>query len=300
MADVLVVGVAVVDFMLAVDAFPAAASKYRARDGAVVGGGCAANAAVAIARLGGRARLAARLGDNPIGDLIAADLAEEGVDISLLHRTTGARSSFSSVLVDPAGERQIVNFRGEGLTDDPGWIGKCPPVQAVLADTRWSAGAVRALDLARNWGVPGVVDAEAPMDAAVLGAASHVAFSRQGLFSFTGGDELVPALLGAGARLPGWVAVTDGAHGTFYLDRRCAPDGGKVAHVPAFEVEVKDTLGAGDIWHGAFTLALAEGQSEAAAVRFASAAAALKCTTFGGRKGCPDRETVAQFLKENA
>jgi sulfofructose kinase len=232
------------------------------------------------------------LGDDAIGAMIVADLAAEGVGTGLVQRTAGARSSFSSVYVDARGERQIMNFRGEGLTENTGWIATAPRAAAVLADTRWSAGAARALDLAREWGVPGIVDAEAPMDAEVLDRASHVAFSRDGLMSFVGAKDLTAALMEAAARLPGWVCVTDGAMGTYHVEQ------GAVAQVAAFDVEVRDTLGAGDIWHGAFALALAEGQGEARAVRFANAAAALKCTTFGGRKGCPYRAAVEEFMKE--
>lgn len=294
MAEILVLGMAVADFVFAMDLLPDRAAKYRANTVETVGGGCAANAAVAIARLGGVAHLATRLGDDPMGDLILSDLVSEGVRTEMAQRASGGRSSFSSVCVDAAGERQIVNFRGDGLTQDTGWIDQAPPVDAVLADNRWPAGAIRALDLARTRGVPGVVDAEAPTQPEVLARASHVAFSRDGLMSFTGGDELLPALREAGTRLPGWVCVTDGANGTIWIDDSTA------RHVPAHVVAVRDTLGAGDIWHGAFALALAEGQGESRAIRFANAAAALKCTTFGGRKGCPDRADLDDFLKETS
>lgn len=292
MAEILVVGMAVVDFVFAMDHLPDRAAKYRAETVEIVGGGCAANAAVAIARLGGIAHLAARLGDDPMGDLIYSDLHAEGVRMEMTQRSAGARSSCSAVTVDPAGERQIINFRGTGLIEQTGWIAAAPPVSAVLADNRWSAGAAAALDLARARGVPGVVDAESPTDASVLARASHVAFSYDGLMSFTGARDLETALGEARARLPGWVCVTNGAEGTFWRDEA------GLRHAPAFAVEVRDTLGAGDIWHGAFTLALAEGHDEASAIRFANAAAALKCTTFGGRKGCPDRARLDQYLKE--
>jgi sulfofructose kinase len=77
-----------------------------------------------------------------------------------------------------------------------------------------------------------------------------------------------------------------------YLDR------GEERTVPAFAVDPVDTLGAGDVWHGAFTLALGEGEDEHDAIRFANAVAAIKCTRFGGRAGIPDRATVENFLKE--
>ncbi|MGA1179458.1 MAG: PfkB family carbohydrate kinase [Marivivens sp.] len=293
MAGVLVIGVAVVDFVFAVDTLPSLPSKYRAQTAEIVGGGCAANAAVAIARLGGQAVLGARLGDDAIGDMIVEDLGREGVDCALVQLTQGARSSFSSVYVDNAGERQIMNFRGQGLTSETGWISQAPRMGAVLADTRWSEGAKRALALAAEWGVPGVVDAEAPMDPAALVGASHVAFSRDGLLDFTGETRIEAGLIAADTYLPGWVCVTDGAAGTFHLKD------GRIVQTRPPEVSVRDTLAAGDVWHGAFALALAEGRDEETAIRFANITAALKCTTLGGRAGCPNRVTVENLMKED-
>ena len=291
MASVLAVGIAVVDFVFAVDELPEGPHKHWTEDADIVGGGCAANAAVAIARLGGDARLAARIGDDAVGDMIAADLVAEGVDCALLQRRSGAHSSFSAVAVDAAGERQILNFRGRGLGDETGWIDAAADCGAVLADTRWSAGAVRAMELARARGVPGILDAEGPADAELLERASHVAFSRNGLLSFAGDLGFEAALLKAAGLLPGRVFATDGQRGTLFVEH------GAVAEAPAFKVRAVDTLGAGDVWHGAFALALAEGTPETPAIRFANAAAALKCTAFGGRRGSPDRAAVEALLE---
>jgi len=63
-------------------------------------------------------------------------------------------------------------------------------------------------------------------------------------------------------------------------------------------VEVVDTLAAGDVFHGAFALALAEGRGEVAALGFATVAAALKCRTFGGRLGAPERAEVEALLPD--
>ncbi|SNS26062.1 PfkB family carbohydrate kinase [Tropicimonas sediminicola] len=292
MTEVLVLGMAVVDFVLSMERFPTAAAKYRADSAEIVGGGVAANAAVAIARLGGQATLATRVGDDPLADLVLGELAGEGVCIDHVHRAAGGRSSFSSIYIDAAGERQIMNFRGSGLTETTDWIAAAPRAQAVLVDTRWTAGAAAALASARAWRVPGIVDGEAPIDLALLEAASHVALSRPGLASLEPGEDAATALARLAARIPGWACVTDGENGVWWTE------GAEIRHLPAFRVAVKDTLGAGDVWHGAFALALAEGQGEPEAIRFASAAAALKCMTFGGRSGSPDRAAVMTFLKE--
>jgi sulfofructose kinase len=288
MARVLCVGSSVIDFVFRLDALPTRPDKLRAQDARIVGGGCAANAAVAVARLGGEAWLAARLGDDEIGRMVVAGVEAEGVDCTLVRLTPAARSAFSSVYIDASGERQVVSFRGEGLDDSPDLIAGAPPLDAVLADTRWTPGNLAALELARARGIPGVLDAEAPIAPALLAAASHVAFSRQGLASVSFGP---PAEALASLDVPGWACVTDGADGVYV---RLGP------HIPAPQIAAVDTLGAGDVWHGAFALRLAEGAEEAQAIRFANAAAALKCARPWGRLGCPTRAETERFLKETA
>ena len=290
MASVYAVGMAVMDFVFDVNVFPDVAQKYRASDAAVIGGGCASNAAYAVARLGGDARLGSRIGDDLVGDLIVADLEKTGVDTTGCDRSGGGRSSFSSVLVDASGERQIVNFRGADLTEDTSWIGGA--ADAVLVDNRWSAGARAGLALAADLGVPGVVDAESPVDGDAISLASHIAFSRNGLADFAKTEDISAGLSSAHRAFGCTVIVTNGGDGAYLWQE------GSVRHIPGFAVDVRDTLAAGDIWHGAFALGLAEGTGVIDAILFANAAAALKCREFGGRAGCPDRSTVEAFIKE--
>lgn len=295
-ARVLVVGGAVMDFVFKLDAMPREARKYHSGDAQVIGGGCAANAAVAIARLGGEALFATALGADPMGDMILADLSDEHVDITQAQRFAGRRSSFSSVLVDSAGDRQIVGFRDGDLRFDPAAFRDGAPsgVGAVLADTRFPEASEAAMELARERGIPGIIDGEIPLKHATsaLELASHVAFSVQGLNDLTGEADMLAGLRRAAAMLPGWVCLTDGGNGVYHLQD------GAIAHVPAFNVEAVDTLGAGDVWHGAFALRLAEGAREGEAIRFANAVAALKCTRFGGRKGTPGRGEAEAMLAE--
>lgn len=289
MAGVLVCGIAVVDYVFHVGTLPNAPEKYRAKGMDVVGGGCAANAAVAIARLGGTAQLMTRLGDDGVSHAIRADLEAEGVDLAPTVITPGARSPMSSVMIEDSGERMIVNFPGAGLAQTAP-IPALP--EAVLADTRWPDAALDLFNAARQAGVPAVLDAEAPIPRALAEAATHVIFSAQGLRDFTGAQTLEEGLRSARATLPGWIAVTDGARGMGYIRD------GSVAWLRGHDVTVVDTLGAGDVWHGAFALGLAEGQAEMAAAAMAHAAAALKCTAFGGRKATPTRAQLIDFMKE--
>lgn len=290
MAGVLIVGVAVMDYVFYVDRFPTRAEKYRALDATVVGGGCGANAAVAVARLGGRALLSSRLGSDPVGEMILSDLTREGVDVSLCDQS-GTRSSYSSILIDQEGERQIMNFRGAGFVEDPAHLAAAPPVGAILADNRWTAGAMAAMEMAHARGIPGILDIERRHDPAVLTPASHIAFAEPGLAELVPGDP-AEALRQVVRDHGGWACVTMGAKGVLWCD------GTREGHVPSPEISAIDTLGAGDVWHGAFALALAEGADEARAMCFANAAAALKCTRTGGRAGAPTRAETEDFMTE--
>ncbi|KGF67104.1 sugar kinase [Hoeflea sp. BAL378] len=296
MARIVTAGVAVVDFVFFLDEMPRLAEKYRARDAQITGGGGAANAAAAIARLGGQALLASRLGNDQVADMIAAGLEADGVDCSLVRRFEGRRSSFSSVFIDQAGERQIVNFRDHALPMQADWLEAALPddFDACLADTRWPDGAEALMRAARARGLPGVLDAEAPIREAeaALHLASHVAFSAQGLRDWAGHADLGRALADIAAETGVFVCVTDGANGVRW--RQGAASGFE----PAYEITPRDTLGAGDIWHGAFALRLGEGATPTEAIRFANAVAAIKCTRTNGRAGYPTRNETEIFMKE--
>jgi sulfofructose kinase len=295
MASVLCIGISVLDYVFQVDSMPDRAEKYRARDIATVGGGIAANAAVAVARQGGAAHLITRLGEDALAKTILDEIAGEGVDVSLSRRFPGVRSQLSCILVDRAGERMIISYSDPAMPDAADWLPAVLPPQmdAVLGDTRWEAGARHMMVLARKAGKPAVMDIDRrPVDPDILGTCSHAALSAQAAVEMTGMSDLKAALAALRARHPVWLAITDGANGVWWTGE------GDIRHTPAFRVDAKDTLGAGDTWHGAFALGLAEGMAEADAVRYASAVAALKCTRFGGRSGIPDRAEAEAFLRE--
>ena len=296
MAGVLCVGHAVEDYVFRVARMPDTPQKHQSDDFERVGGGPAANAAVTIARLGGDAALAARVGDDRVADAIIADLEAEGVNCDLVNRLAGFKSSLSAVMVDEAGQRMIVNYLDPAMPTSADWLRDHFPSRpdAVLADTRWPDGAACALHAAKELGVPGVLDADHPLpqDVDLPTAASHVAFSAQGLSGYASDPGLESGLARVADRLGVWCCVTDGENGVF-IDHA-----GQRTHVPAPTVKVVDTLGAGDVWHGAFCYRLATGDSELDAVRFATAAAALKVTRPGGRQGAPALDEVETFLRE--
>ena len=293
MTRILTVGNAVLDDVYVVPVPLRPGEKHRAAATREVIGGPATNAALAIARLGGEAMLVTRIGDDSAGATVRGLLAREGVDLSLSPPCPGCGTSRSAIVVEPNGERTIVNFLDPNLPDEPDWlIRDLPPgTAAVLGDVRWETAALRLFAAARRRGMPAVLDGDRrPADPALIDAATHVAFSAQGLADLAGTRDIAAGLDAARGRVTGWLAVTDGPRGAYVAE------GERVLRVPTLAVEVVDTLGAGDAWHGAFALRLAEGAAAIDAVRFANAAAALKCTRFGGRAGLPDRASVEAAL----
>ena len=296
MTTVFCVGIAVLDHLFQVDELPAGEGKFYAQGYREVGGGVAANAAAAVVKLGGRARYVGRVGADAAGERITADLAALGVNVSAVESVDGLASPVSAVLVDGAGERLIVNhtpselFTG-GPVDRAAQIGDA---DAVLVDVRWPDGAVEALAAAQAAGVPSVFDFDRPMadgGERLIGIASHVVFSRDALAVTAGTADVAAGLSRVRESSPAWLAVTTGGDGVWWLD----DDGAH--HQEAFPVDVVDTVGAGDVFHGAFALALGEGRSEPEAVEFAAAAAAIKCSRPGGRDGTPNRDDVERLLR---
>ncbi len=272
MASVVCAGVVTADLVFRMTEPIDAPIKYRATDSVLTTGGCALNAAAAVARLGGEADLAGCVGADVFGKMVRDEVAEEGVATNLLICVDGVPTARSAVLVGPSGERTIVNHRDPRLFAATPTLPEPFPFDAALADTRWPQGAEVLLSAARAAGRPGVLDAESPVAGAsgALRAASHVAFSEQGLHDWAGPGDQTKALTRAAIDLGAWVCVTRGPRAVL------VHDGTALTEIPAFAVEAVDTLGAGDVWHGAFALFLAEGLDPPAAVRRANAAAALE------------------------
>jgi sulfofructose kinase len=296
---VLCVGVAVLDNMFSIDQFPAEPTKVFAKDFRQVGGGPGANAAVTIARLGGSASLWARVGDDAIGAGIIDELARYGIDTSTIRRVPDRRSGVSAVLVDEKGERFIIAFADKELDTDPAWLPETIPsdVDVVLCDVRWPRASEKVMKLAKAKGLPTVLDADLTNDDAVerlIGFAAHAVFSAPALKRLAGTDRVEDGLRRAQEQTEGTVSVTLGSDGFAWMED------GRVQTIPAFPVKAIDTLAAGDVFHGAFALGLAEKLSIADAGRFAGAAAGLKCTRWGGRAGIPNRAELDQFMSQAA
>ena len=297
------VGIATLDLVHRVPAFPKFPVKVRAEAFAMNLGGMAAAAACAVARLGGSAQFWGPIGDDAFGDTIRDLLRANGVEASPVAPITCATSSHSVVIIDSMGERLIINHRGSALDVGIEAFPTAPQLdaRAVLADVRWVSGARALLDQANALGIPSVLDAEVGDVEALrelVPRARHVIFSEPGFSQWadapcdsSDGQDRLRKLCEEGAAL---AAVTCGARGVRYATREGS------GTQPTFAVTVVDTLGAGDVFHGAYALAIADGRSIAESLRFASAAAAIKCTRSGGPAAMPNRSELQEFLAQRS
>lgn len=292
-------GAATLDMIFSVDALPIGSGKVLPRQLIQAAHGMATSAAIAAARLGGEVRLISRIGDDANGDKFIADVAAEGVDCSHVRRFCGVPTPLSAVIVDGAGDRLVIPYYDPRLGSDPAWIPDdlMRDTDAVQVDVRWPEAAAKVLSLAREAGAIAVLDGDVgpPETLDQLAAlATHAVFSEPAAKLLSGQDHVPAALAVLAARYAGFVAITAGAEGCYWIEQ------GSVRQDVPPDVVAVDTLAAGDVFHGAFTLALAEGRPIAQAVRFANVAAALKCTVFGGRLGSPDRAAVDAVLGQGA
>jgi sulfofructose kinase len=288
---VLCVGALSLDTIFRLDALPTSPGKFLPAEAVEVAQGMATAQAATIVRLGGRARLWASCGDDANGRRIVDDLAGAGIDLTALRRVAGARSGFSSIFMDKRGERIVVPHYDPALRSAPAALPDLDDVAVVSADVRWPAAAEMALVAARRRGIPGVLDVEiAPDDVLkrLVPLATHIVASEAGAQRLTGmtPEAAMQAIAHRCSATAAGTVVTVGERGLYW-------SGG---HIPAHEIAAVDTLAAGDVFHGAFAFGLAEGWPLERNLRFANAAAALKCTRFGGRLGAPTRAEVEAFL----
>ncbi|MBE9640465.1 PfkB family carbohydrate kinase [Salipiger mangrovisoli] len=295
---VLFVGALTLDTLYRVDDFSRGPGKYLAHEKVSTASGMASTAATAAARLGGRATLWASVGDDQIAPSLIAEIAAEGVDCSHVRRVPLGRSATATIVVDATGERWVlVDY--DPKTQAPPRSEDLPPMHrysAVMADVRWPGASKIALDAARDEGRHAILDADHASEEVLLTlapSATHIVASQAGASILSGQTSPSDAAQAICARYGCFSCVTAGGQGAYWT----APHTGEVHHIANPRVDVVDTNAAGDVFHGAFALALAEGRSPESALRFASAAAALKCTVVGGRLGAPNRQQTLELMK---
>ncbi len=297
--DVLGLGAVAVDDLVYVDGYPPPDTKVPIVEERREGGGLAGTALVTVARLGGRAAFLGVLGDDGLSRFAITEMEREGVDCSLVRRRADARPIHSVIIVDrQTGQRTllyshagVVDVKPADITAEA--VGAC---RVLLVDSTVAIAAHRAVDLAHRAGVPVVADLEHPDGAGVpelVQEVDHLIVGLDFARGLTGArkpEEMLHALW-----RPSQTAcvVTAGDQGCWYLARET---GGAVQHRPACRVDVVDTNGCGDVFHGAYAARIARGDSVASAIAVATVTAGAKATQPGGRLGIPDWPTVSGLL----
>lgn len=282
--DVIGIGVAAIDDMLYVDDYPGRNVKTQLEGVERHGGGPACTATAAVGALQGKCAYVARLGNNNLSAYIESSLKNRGVDTAHIVRVAEAAPYHSYIVADRAGNRNVFydasQFKAVAAEDIPESL--VLSASLVLLDHVADPALVAVAEKIKNLHVPIIGDIEGRSESALRMAelADYLVVPEEFACWATGLDHPEKACVKLAQTKRAATVVTSGANGCYF----CEADYPKVEHFPAFEIEVFDTNGCGDTFHGAFALAIARGLALQASVAFASAAAALKAFAKGGRK----------------
>src|SRR5713226_544317 len=296
---ILCIGMPVRDLTFRIEELPERGFKVNASHFDEICGGNALNAAIGIVRLGGGASICGPMGDarETSSRYIFDKLSHEGIDTKHIVHMPGLVTPISNIMIDPSGERTIVTFRDPEL-----WKVRLPDADelledchAILTENRCAEFCTDLCAEARRRGIPVIVDVDRTMSLreGLLTASSHLVFSSEALQSTAGVADDGEALKKIARLTSSFLAGTRGPRGTIWLDEQQ-----NLQETPAFPVHTVDTLDAGDVFLGAFALAVTEKRELRDARRFASAAAALKCARFGGARAAPQRTEFEGLLSQ--
>jgi sugar/nucleoside kinase (ribokinase family) len=297
--DILGFGALAVDDLLYVEEYPPAESKVHVLRRERQCGGLTGTALVAAARLGSRCAYVGVLGDDELSRFVSESLAREGIELKWRAERADARPAYSTIIVDQRQKtRTIFCSLDWALGADPlrPEAELIRSARVVLVDHHGLEGSIRAARIARESGVGVVADLERDPGgpfAELLALVDHLVISEHFARELSGAKDVAQAAEGLYDANRRAVVVTCGAAGCWYVGEDCGPP---ARHLPAFEVEVVDTTGCGDVFHGAYASVLARGGDLHQRVEIASAAAALKATQHGGQAGCPTMGEVNAFL----
>lgn len=277
----LFVGLATLDVIQRVERLPGPDEKVVATRADIAAGGPATGAALAFAALGGRATLLSSLGSGPLAGLVRDDLERHRVKVVDQARGTTDVAVSAVAIIDATGERSVVSRNAEDVeVAAPGDLERrVAEADVVLVDGHHPQLAMTAANCARACGVTVILDAGSwkPVLTELLPLTTMAVCSSA--FRLPGGEPSSASLIEQG---PEFVAVTDGPNAVRWCTRR------RAGVVPVPTVTVRDSLGAGDTFHGAFAHALALGATPEDALRSAVEIASMRVTYVGPRSWMSD------------
>lgn len=297
------------DNLFIVDSFPEVDTKKEVIEWTTAGGGPVATALASLSRLGIDCSFYGIAGDDEAGQKIADSLKAEKVDISGLITRPGAYSQVAFISIEKSSGKRTIFWKrpsAEPLSPQELPDDFLDNMDFLLVDGLMAEASIHAAKTAKEKGVPVMLDAgkvrEGMIELAHLCdyVVASEEFAREFIYpedkKFSGGlerrallddDGVATKLKSFGAKA---VTITLGNKGSISVS------GNTVFQTPAFTVDVVDTTGAGDVFHGGYIYGLLQKWDIQKAVRFASAFAALKCRKLGGRAGIPTLKEVKAFL----
>ena len=283
--DILGLGCATIDELLFVDAYPAPDGKVLVNQSQTQGGGLTATALVAGARLGATCAYGAMLGFDATSRQVAQIMESEGIDVSLVSWRIEAAAIRSTIVVDQSAHTRAIFFQKPGQVGaalDAPRAGEIAKSRVLLIDHYGGAGNARAARIARENGVPIVADFErrnVPDWDEFFPLVDHLIVGQSFAAQLCGEQSPAQAARALWNSARAVVVVTAGERGAF------AFDGKTTIHVAALPVEIVDTTGCGDVFHGVYAATLAWNWPLAKRLKWASVAAALKARHVGAQAG---------------
>jgi len=296
----LCVGHCTLDTICVVPRFPPPDSKMELQEFAVQGGGAAATAAVTLSQLGIATSFVGKVGDDERGDTIRRSLAHMDVNVSGMIVQPKSVTQFSDIIIEAvSGRRTTYWTRGsvEPMLETDVSESLLKGVHLLHVDGHHPAAQLRLAQAARKAGIIVTFDAgDFTKGASKLIALTDVMIASERFASeFSGLGEMTDAMAKIREAGPETVVVTMGAEGSLGIDSE-----GTHYQKPIVLAEERDTIGAGDVYRGAFIFALFDGKPLSDAMAFATAAASLSLRELGGRSSLPSRAEIDDLLKKAA
>jgi ribokinase len=304
MSKIGVIGSINMDLVVRAAHFPKPGETVSGGDLAMFPGGKGANQAVAITRMGSDVSLLGRAGKDVFGPELRSKLEDEGIDVSEVKLLSDHATGVALIVLDHSGQNTIVSSSGANDVIEPeelrpileNWKG----IDCLVLQMELPLEAVEsAIELARDRELQVILNA-APANlrarkwfrklaALVVNETEAELLSGMQVVDLESARAAGESLCSAGCAT---VIITLGPEGALLFDHDC------VEHVPAVEVEVVDTTGAGDAFVGAYTAMRAAGKTELAAVQYGVCAGALAVGVLGAQPSLPKREEVEMLFED--
>ena len=295
------IGQCALDHLFAIDSFPALDTKKEVIDWTISGGGPVATALVGLSRLGITCHFYGIIGDDEAGQKISESLRSENININGLVIRPRSDSQVAFIAVEKESGRRTIFWKRPSseplnpheLPDD-----FLENTDFLLVDGLMAEASVYAVRKAKEKNIPVMLDAGRMREGMIelAGLCDYVVcseeFARELMSNNISFDpeKAISYIRSFGSKA---ATITLGDKGSITVS------GDELFYSPAFKVEVVDTTGAGDVFHGGYIYGLLQKWDIKDVVRFASAFAGLKCRELGGRAGIPDLKEVKQLLMNN-